>query len=75
MDRPEAYVRCRAKYRGLNTDLSRIDEFRLHENDVGSSVVQVARFTARVTQLTEHLKAKQRAVSFEHWNAICVWPE
>lgn len=54
------FVLFSAKYRGLNTDLSKVDDFRIHETDVGSSQVQVARFTARVTQLTEHLKVERR---------------
>eukprot|EP00210_Caulerpa_lentillifera_P004128 g3936.t1 len=49
----------RAKYRGLNTDLRKVAAFQLHETDTGSAQVQVARFTARVTQLTQHLKSNK----------------
>ena len=33
-----------------------IGEYRTHENDTGSSDVQVAVLTARITQLTQHLR-------------------
>ncbi|MDO8490476.1 MAG: 30S ribosomal protein S15 [Dehalococcoidia bacterium] len=33
-----------------------ISQFRLHEKDTGSSQVQVALLTARITRLNEHLK-------------------
>ncbi|UCE68078.1 MAG: 30S ribosomal protein S15 [Candidatus Zixiibacteriota bacterium] len=33
-----------------------IDQFRLHESDTGSVEVQVALLTARINDLTEHLK-------------------
>ena len=31
-------------------------EFRVHETDTGSTEVQIAMLTKRITQLTEHLK-------------------
>ena len=34
-----------------------IEQFGLHEGDSGSTEVQVALLTERITQLTEHLKA------------------
>lgn len=34
-----------------------ITEFRLKENDTGSTDVQIALLTERINQLTEHLKA------------------
>jgi small subunit ribosomal protein S15 len=34
-----------------------IAEYRLHETDTGSSEVQIALLTERITHLTEHLKA------------------
>ena len=33
-----------------------IEEYRIHESDSGSSEVQVALLTARITELTEHLR-------------------
>ena len=33
-----------------------IDEYGINENDTGSAPVQVALLTARIKQLTEHLK-------------------
>ena len=33
-----------------------IEEYRTHENDTGSSEVQIALLTARITELTEHLR-------------------
>ena len=34
-----------------------ITEYRLHETDTGSSEVQIALLTERITHLTEHLKS------------------
>ena len=39
---------------------SLIGEHRLHESDTGSSEVQVAIFTERIQQLTEHLKVHKK---------------
>jgi small subunit ribosomal protein S15 len=39
---------------------SLIAEHRLHETDTGSPEVQVAIFSKRITQLTEHLKVNQK---------------
>ncbi|NMC46572.1 MAG: 30S ribosomal protein S15 [Chloroflexi bacterium] len=33
-----------------------IDNFKTHEHDTGSTEVQIALLTNRITQLTEHLK-------------------
>lgn len=33
-----------------------INEFRINENDTGSSAVQIALLTARINQLQEHLQ-------------------
>ncbi len=33
-----------------------ISEFRVHDTDTGSTEVQIAMLTKRITQLTEHLK-------------------
>ncbi len=45
-----------AKYRGHGTDLSKVPDFQRHENDSGSPEAQIARMSARVLQLTEHLR-------------------
>ena len=37
-----------------------ITEHRLHETDTGSPEVQVAIFSSRITQLTEHLKTNPK---------------
>ena len=37
-----------------------IAEHRLHESDTGSPEVQVAIFSKRITQLTEHLKVNPK---------------
>ena len=54
---------CSAKYRGHGTDLSKVDQFERHENDTGSPEAQVARLTARVEQLTAHLKIHSKDYS------------
>jgi small subunit ribosomal protein S15 len=40
-----------------NTEMSDIQQFRLHGKDTGSADVQVALLTRRIAQLTEHLKS------------------
>ena len=37
-----------------------IDEYRVHEKDTGSPDVQVALLTAKIQQLTEHLKIHKK---------------
>lgn len=37
-----------------------IREYQVHETDRGSSEVQIAVLTARITLLTEHLKAQKK---------------
>jgi len=37
-----------------------IDEYRTHDGDTGSAEVQVALLTARINQLTEHLKQHKK---------------
>lgn len=37
-----------------------IGEYQVHETDTGSSALQVALLTARITQLTEHLKVNKK---------------
>ena len=44
----------------LNTDISRVAEFKRHEKDSGSSEVQIALLTSRVAQLTAHLKENRK---------------
>lgn len=39
---------------------SPVAELRLHDKDVGSSQVQIARLTARIAQLTRHLSAHKK---------------
>lgn len=45
-----------ARYRGHGTDLAKVPEYQRHDADTGSPEAQVARLTARVEQLTAHLK-------------------
>lgn len=40
-----------------------IDEFKSHGEDTGSTVVQVAVLTARIQELTEHLKEHKKDYS------------
>ena len=51
---------CRARYRGQGTDLSKVPAFKRHEKDCGSSELQVAALSARVTQLTSHLQEHKK---------------
>ena len=37
-----------------------ISEYKMHEGDTGSAEVQIALLTARVNQLTEHLKQHKK---------------
>lgn len=37
-----------------------IEEYRTHENDTGSSEVQVALLTERINELTEHFKTHKK---------------
>ena len=43
----------------LDPNLKReiVEKFRVHESDTGSPEVQIALLTARIRQLTEHLRA------------------
>ncbi|CAG9460287.1 unnamed protein product [Pedinophyceae sp. YPF-701] len=56
-----APIECR--YRGKGTDLSKVESFKRHTNDTGSPEVQVAKMTARITQLTAHLKEHKKDYS------------
>ena len=55
-----AAVACRARYRGINTDKSKVAQFQRAEADTGSSEVQIAQLTARVAQLTSHLQTHRK---------------
>lgn len=44
----------------MNTDISRVEQYKKHDNDSGSPEVQIALLTARVVQLTEHLKRNHK---------------
>ena len=37
-----------------------IDDFRMHETDTGSSEVQIAVLSARITYLTEHFRTHKK---------------
>lgn len=37
-----------------------IDKFKVHENDTGSSEVQIAILTKKINKLNEHLKANKK---------------
>ena len=43
-----------------------ISEHRIHENDTGSTELQVAALTARITQLTDHLRAHKHDEGTRH---------
>lgn len=40
--------------------MEKVPQFKRHEKDVGSPEVQVAQLSARVTQLTAHLKVHRK---------------
>ena len=40
--------------------MSKVPAFKRHEEDCGSTEVQIARISARVTQLTSHLKEHRK---------------
>lgn len=66
--RPRLPNLCSARYRGEGTDLSKVPPFQRHGSDSGSPEVQIARLSARVLQLTEHLE-----VGTMHLGAGCSW--
>lgn len=43
-----------------NIDLSHVTNYAQHEKDVGSAEVQIARLTARVQQISSHLKVNRK---------------
>ena len=56
---------CSARYRGRGTDLSKVASFQNSDKDTGSTAVQIARLSARVEQLTAHLKEHRKVCSQE----------
>lgn len=55
---------CSASYKNKeNVDLSKVPTFARSESDVGSSEVQIARLTARVNQISTHLKTNRKDYS------------
>lgn len=46
-----------------NIDLARVSTYSHHEKDVGSTEVQIARLTARVQQISTHLKENRKDFS------------
>jgi ribosomal protein S15 len=56
----DGYHVCSARYRGYNTNLTRVPDFKLHETDTGSAPVQIARITARIQQLSGHLEQHKK---------------
>lgn len=55
---------CSASYKNKeNIDLTKVPSLARHENDVGSTEVQVARLTARVQQISSHLKSNRKDFS------------
>lgn len=55
---------CSASYKNKeNIDLSKVPTIARHENDVGSTEVQVTRLTARVQQISSHLKTNRKDFS------------
>lgn len=58
------YLCCSASYKNKeNVDLSKVPAFAQHEKDVGSTEVQIARLTARVEQISGHLKTNRKDYS------------
>lgn len=43
-----------------DSKIATVTDFRTHEKDTGSPEVQIALLTARVTELTEHLKTHKK---------------
>lgn len=60
---------CSARYRGEGTDLSKVPAFERHGSDSGSPEVQIARLSARVQQLTQHLEVRARCPLVEAGSA------
>ena len=44
----------------MSSKIETINAFSLHENDKGSSPVQIALLTSRIKHLTEHFKANRK---------------
>lgn len=55
---------CSASFKNKeNVDLSQVAKYSHHEKDVGSAEVQIARLTARVQQISTHLKENRKDFS------------
>lgn len=55
---------CSASYKNKeNVDLSKVANFARSESDVGSTEVQIARLSARVEQISAHLKSNRKDYS------------
>ena len=50
------FSRYSARFRGKGADLSKVETFQRNANDTGSPEYQIARLSARVLQLTAHLR-------------------
>ena len=56
-------MRERIKTMNKETKTKIIEEYRLSENDCGSSEVQIAILTGRIQELTEHMKIHKKDFS------------
>lgn len=65
-----------ARYRGKGTDLSKVAAFQKNEADTGSTAGQIARLSARVEQLSEHLnvhkKVEWAAILHDTFHELCL---
>ena len=52
-----------------------MNEYARTPGDTGSPEVQVAVLTARINELTEHLKNNHKRSSFQTWSAENGWSE
>jgi small subunit ribosomal protein S15 len=52
---------CSASYKNKeNINLSRVPGYARHDKDTGSSEIQVARLSARIEQISGHLKSNRK---------------
>lgn len=59
--RPARALVISASFKNRETiDLSQAEQYKRHETDVGSPEYQVARLSARITHITNHLKANRK---------------
>ncbi|KAK9803007.1 hypothetical protein WJX73_009958 [Symbiochloris irregularis] len=52
-----------ARYKGVNTDLAAVPQFKRDGSDTGSSEVQIAQLSARINQLSKHLQKNRKDFS------------